>query len=1072
MTVSYCPEGKKIESLPSCPSSGETDKRSRICIHLECVPLQSLYNVESVQLENQTFYMRHSMYCSYSYMHPNAIPLLGYLPQDMNGMSIFDFYHKDDMETLYNIYRQIVVSKGTPFKSKPIRLRTRNGCWLTVETEWSSFANPWSHRLEFIIGQHRLVKPPIDGNVFNEPDRPLFMSQLSDYQQMLQQKIRQMLLEPVTEGKVITPLQSRADSSDEQKTSEEEPEKAMIKNKQQIEKYTDRKAGKSPDSLQSAESIGISSIQTFPEHETSMAYEQLNYANSIKRYLMSQQKTYSSSSEKKATSEEETDTPCTISTTTAEPSDSEFEVDISVPKPPSFGSSTKVLLSEQEQREDVAGSPAHQIEDNTEDATISPGAPVPIPMPPPPPPVESPDTFKPVTLTQDALLRHTKQQEDLFVAHAKQDRSPIMLKSKQGEHLQERKRSHSPDQDKGMHRPNKASRGDSSILIPPFPLPSIGCTQCRQGSTSRDKMCHRSYRNGNKNEEQYTTSLAGLPVCTTKPSQSNKGCRVTPAPGNVMWPYYPQLGSGASFYPQVMGGFYQESSGPPATLSFNVSSSMPSPANTNGTTVAGTGRHNLQVLQGHCQGPFHLPSITTSFSSSSDMSISHTDSGSSYLYLLDSDDQNSGQEVDTKAKENKSNKRQTEPPWLENICWNKKLAMNYQLPNRKKNRVLKSDKAFITASEASSVLLQQMMELQSDIEQSQGAPVIDEECDYLFYEEEEPFSDCDSRLISLEDIHEALSRCENHEDGIGCYKELKMNSEQNKKPLGKKSSDPNMDVSLESEVVTSSVVDDRIATEQVDGMDCQTENQPPLETQTPLDSQEPLDTQGPLDSLTMDIESNCSKTSSDLTPSDERSSGEAGSSVKESDATSSKGSLDEGKDSSESDVDVGNSTRKDFFDMFFVIPPIFFVNHCTTPFWNRNFDMTPLMEMEYTVNAKNPEKCLGDDMRSIRNVVQPDLVKKQMNFMMEELNLFKKSPEESDTKPQETVTGRKESRCSVDSSSVKKPASQLRCKPEPVLTEDVFNSLFVNMFNEDLPTSCKERSPDIEDISDSLDEVD
>ncbi|XP_062614835.1 period circadian protein homolog 1-like isoform X1 [Saccostrea cucullata] len=1061
MTVSYCPEGKKTGSSPS---SGESDKSGRISIHLECVPLQSLYNVESVQLENQTFYMRHSMYCSYNYMHPNAIPLLGYLPQDMNGMSIFDFYHKDDLETLYNIYRQIVVSKGTPFKSKPIRLRTRNGCWLTVETEWSSFANPWSHRLEFIIGQHRLVKPPTDGNVFSEPDRPLFMSQLSDYQQMLQQKIRQMLLEPVTEGKVISPLQSRVDSSDEQKTSEEESDKTKIKSKQQIEKFTDRKAGKSPDSLQSAESIGISSIQTFPEHETSMAYEQLNYANSIKRYLMSQQKTYSSSSEKKATSEEETDTPCTISTTTAEPSDSEFEVDISVPKPPSFGSSTKVLLSEQEQREDVAGSPAHQIEDNTEDTTVSPGAPVPVPMPPPPPPVESPDTFKPVTLTQDALLRHTRQQEDLFVAHAKQDRSPIILKSKQGEHLQERKRSHSPDQEKGMLRPCKTSRGDSSILIPPFPLPSIGY---RQGGPSRDKLGHRSYRN----EEPYTTSPSGLPVCTTKPSQSNVGSRVTPAPGNVMWPYYPQLGSGASFYPQVMGGFYQEASPSPATLSFNVSSSMPSPVNTNGTAVSRAGRHNLQVLQGHCQGPFHLPSITTSFSSSSDMSISHTDSGSSYLYLLDSDDQNSGQE-DSKAKENKSNKRQTEPPWLENICWNKKLAMNYQLPNRKKNRVLKSDKAFITTSEASSVLLQQMMDLQSDIEQSQGAPVIDEECDYLFYDEEETFSDCDSRLISLENIHDALSRCEDHEDGIGCYKDQKITSDQSKKPIGKKSSDPNMEVSLESEVVASSVTaEDRLPPEQVDGMDCQTESQPPLETQAPLDSQEPLDTQGPLDSLTMDIESNCSKTSSDITPSDERSSGEAGSSVKESDATSSKGSLDEGKDSSESDTDVGNSTRKDNFDMFFVVPPIFFVNHCTTPFWNHTVEMTPLMEMEYTVSERNTEKCLGEDMRSMKNFVQPDLVKQQMGFMMEELNLFKKSPEESDTKQREKVTARKESRCSLDTSSLKKTGSQSQCKSEQGLTEDLFNSLFVSMFNEDL-SSSKQRSPDIEDISDSLDEVD
>lgn len=36
----------------------------------------------------------------------SAIPLLGYLPQDLNGMSIFDFYHKDDLETLCNIYKR------------------------------------------------------------------------------------------------------------------------------------------------------------------------------------------------------------------------------------------------------------------------------------------------------------------------------------------------------------------------------------------------------------------------------------------------------------------------------------------------------------------------------------------------------------------------------------------------------------------------------------------------------------------------------------------------------------------------------------------------------------------------------------------------------------------------------------------------------------------------------------------------------------------------------------------------------------------------------------------------------
>lgn len=36
----------------------------------------------------------------------SAIQLLGFLPQDMIGMSIFDFYHPEDFEQLYAIYKQ------------------------------------------------------------------------------------------------------------------------------------------------------------------------------------------------------------------------------------------------------------------------------------------------------------------------------------------------------------------------------------------------------------------------------------------------------------------------------------------------------------------------------------------------------------------------------------------------------------------------------------------------------------------------------------------------------------------------------------------------------------------------------------------------------------------------------------------------------------------------------------------------------------------------------------------------------------------------------------------------------
>lgn len=295
----------------------------------------------------------------------------------------------------------------------------------------------------------------------------------------------------------------------------------------------------------------------------------------------------------------------------------------------------KVLLSEQEQREDIASSPAHQIEDNTEEISTSPGAVATTSMLPPPS-VENMDTIRLLTLTQDALLRHTKQQEDLFVAHAKQDRTPIILKSKEGGMLQERKRSHSPDHEKSFYRPTKTSRNDSNILIPPFPLPNIGyAVQYRQGSTPRG---------GNVNGGQQIVSQSGLPVSSTKLSQSNVESRASPIQSNVIWPYYPQTASGnfkdfhlcalysriffnlkmitmillllfhycnsfsmlqeikllilpvgASFYPQVMGGFYHDPNGIPATMSLNVTSTIPPTANTTGTTMSGASRHNLKV---------------------------------------------------------------------------------------------------------------------------------------------------------------------------------------------------------------------------------------------------------------------------------------------------------------------------------------------------------------------------------------------------------------------------------------------------------------------------------------------
>lgn len=47
---------------------------------------------------------------------------------------------------------------GSVYRSKPYRFAIRNGDFVMVETEWSSFLNPWSRRLEFITGLHQVLQ--------------------------------------------------------------------------------------------------------------------------------------------------------------------------------------------------------------------------------------------------------------------------------------------------------------------------------------------------------------------------------------------------------------------------------------------------------------------------------------------------------------------------------------------------------------------------------------------------------------------------------------------------------------------------------------------------------------------------------------------------------------------------------------------------------------------------------------------------------------------------------------------------------------------------------------------------
>lgn len=206
--------------------------------------LLSLSAAPEETIISSVFTTRHNATCYLSHVDPDVVQYFGYLPQDMVGRSLFDFYHPEDLPFIKDIYEtvsmcprkkkqskslgfdriyvwekekkkesmrendriirkkcglaqtspkkwtsndvkkkkkmftfsinhiykyiieQVIKLEGASFRSKPYRFGIQNGDYVVLETEWSSFINPWTKKLEFVVGQHRILKGPANPDIF------------------------------------------------------------------------------------------------------------------------------------------------------------------------------------------------------------------------------------------------------------------------------------------------------------------------------------------------------------------------------------------------------------------------------------------------------------------------------------------------------------------------------------------------------------------------------------------------------------------------------------------------------------------------------------------------------------------------------------------------------------------------------------------------------------------------------------------------------------------------------------------------------------------------------------------
>ncbi|CAJ0942751.1 unnamed protein product [Ranitomeya imitator] len=166
------------------------------CCLLIAEKIHSGYEAPRIPADKRIFTTRHTPSCVFQEVDERAVPLLGYLPQDLIGMPVLFFIHPEDRPLMLAIHKKVLQQAGQPFDHSPIRLCARSGEYVTIDTSWSSFVNPWSRKVSFILGRHKVRTSPLNEDVFTAPKGAEMKSLDPDIQELSEQ-IHRILMQPV-----------------------------------------------------------------------------------------------------------------------------------------------------------------------------------------------------------------------------------------------------------------------------------------------------------------------------------------------------------------------------------------------------------------------------------------------------------------------------------------------------------------------------------------------------------------------------------------------------------------------------------------------------------------------------------------------------------------------------------------------------------------------------------------------------------------------------------------------------------------------------------------------------------
>ncbi|XP_044745725.1 protein cycle [Coccinella septempunctata] len=102
------------------------------------------------------FISKHTLDGKFHFVDQRVTLVLGFLPQELLGCSIYEYFHPEDIPVLAETHETVLQSTER-FYTKPYRFKTKDGGFVDIQSEWRAFKNPWTKEIEYLISKNNLV---------------------------------------------------------------------------------------------------------------------------------------------------------------------------------------------------------------------------------------------------------------------------------------------------------------------------------------------------------------------------------------------------------------------------------------------------------------------------------------------------------------------------------------------------------------------------------------------------------------------------------------------------------------------------------------------------------------------------------------------------------------------------------------------------------------------------------------------------------------------------------------------------------------------------------------------------